>query len=175
MCERTYHAIQAVAQSVTEYDRITWILAAVAIIIAALGVMFTAASVVLALGAIRGWKELIREAKDAAERVAQEEGKKWADIYSDPARMFEAFGVRPAAEASAPAPKIDPEEPIKPIGEQLVEAMAQEPGLKDESQAVEASTGEEESDVVSSEITTQPCSESEPGGEPEPDSDRRGE
>ena len=80
-------------------------LTAVAVIVAALGVMFTAASLVLALGAIRGWKELIREGREAAEMVAKAEAKKWADIYSDPAKMFEAFGVRPNLEALAPEPE----------------------------------------------------------------------
>src|SRR5258708_1940802 len=75
MCERAYHVMVTAAQAVPEYDRITLILTAVGIIVAALGVMFTAASLVLALGAIRGWNELLGKSNTSRSQGLSESQK----------------------------------------------------------------------------------------------------
>ena len=157
MCERADHAIVTAAQVVPEYDRITLILAAVAIIVAALGVMFTAASLVLAFGAIRGWNELLGKAKEAAETAAKDEAKKWADYYSDPAKMFALIGVNPAISA----PGISSDIQNEPIGEQLVEAVSEEP------QPQREAPPRGESHVRPAETTSEPESEPEPERKPE--------
>jgi hypothetical protein len=191
-CEHSYVALQAAVQAGSPaYDRIEVILTAIAVIVAVLVGVFTIASVLLAFGAFFGWREMIDKAKEAAsaaaksqaketaeeeakltreeaKQIAREEGqkeaRKWADIYSDPSRMFEALGVKPTVAAHTPAPP-DPLAPGSPsdatkipVGEQLVAAMSEEP-LKI------TLPGKEEPNVIHTEV------ESEPKPGPRPDTD----
>jgi hypothetical protein len=146
-CERAVSLVQTL-QAAPPVDR--WIeiaLACVAIVVAALGVMFAIAGVVIAFIALRGWRELLNEGRQAIQIVAKEEAKKWADVYSDPTKMFEILGVRPGTQPEAPQPQAPaPQAPAQPQapqpqtpqpqanpeasnmpGEQLVQAIESEP------------------------------------------------
>jgi hypothetical protein len=163
-------------------------LTAIAIAVAVLVGFFTIASAMLALLAIVGWKELIGKAQAAAiaaakdeartarehiAKEAQEEARKWVEIYNDPAKMFKQFGYVLSSESPSPLPPTAPKTPDEAsnesVGERLVEAMAAEPERpSDQPPAKDILQGKEESDAVRAEARPE-ANGPRPTGEPEPD------
>jgi hypothetical protein len=73
MCEDVpLHAAAQAIQSTGNYDTLTLVLAAVAVIVTALGVIFTVASVVLGAMALRGYKELKEGVIQGSSKAATE-------------------------------------------------------------------------------------------------------
>jgi hypothetical protein len=169
-CERIIAAIQAAPQvAPPAYDRIEALLTAVAVIVAAIGLLLTFLTIGLAVAAFIGRKRLIKLAKrvatETAEPIAKEVAQHWAkevaelwvEKYATPEALYSALVTKNVVGASAGPPVRDVEasepEDTPPIQEAPVAGA--------EVAVAQRYPGREEENVIRAEEPIRPESEPE--------------
>jgi hypothetical protein len=168
-CEKIIAAIQAAPQAASPaYDRIEALLTAVAVIVAAIGVILTFLTLAVAGAAFVGRKRFVKLAKgvarETAEPIAREVAQLWVEKYATPEALYSALAIKNVLGPSGGPPT------------QAVEASESEdtppvPDVAAEPQVAVAQPypGREEQDVVRPEEPIEPeHAERERGEDPIP-------
>jgi hypothetical protein len=137
MCERVSNYVWQTVATLPSDDRITMLLTAVGVIVAAAGLILVVLSIGLAILAFYGKREIIA----AAERKAEKTAKEYIDKFATPEALYSQYLLRnkEAAPQAAVLEDVEPPSELPEVSTEQEEQPVQQPNQQPAIAPVDAS------------------------------------